>query len=168
MRVRIPAGPAEEFSSPELTLCADSIRCPFHPRATAVARKRPWSLCQKCRWQVTPKHARTIDPTKSQRADYAAVKAWCRNLPGNELTRNLSGNIQSQSSQLAEPRWTDPVIKSGISVRDLISTLKKNKSAARTDWSNILPKYSPASKMPAPADRSLGAERKLHQTSQYI
>ena len=31
------------------------IRCPFHPRVTAVARKRPRSFCQKCRWQVTPK-----------------------------------------------------------------------------------------------------------------
>ena len=33
------------------------IRCPFHPRVTAVARKRPRSLSQKYRWQVTPKHA---------------------------------------------------------------------------------------------------------------
>ena len=28
-----------------------------HPRVTAVARKRPRSFCQKCRWQVTAKHA---------------------------------------------------------------------------------------------------------------
>ena len=41
-------------------LCVPTlIRCPFHPRVTAVARKRPWSVCQKCRWQVTPKHACT-------------------------------------------------------------------------------------------------------------
>ena len=33
----------------------------------------------------------------------------------------LSGNIRAQSSQLAEPLWTDPSIKSGISVRKLIS-----------------------------------------------
>ena len=32
-----------------------------------------------------------------------------------------------QSSQLAEPLWTDPGVKSGISVRKLISTLKKKK-----------------------------------------
>ena len=31
----------------------------------------------------------------------------------------------SQSPQLAEPLWTDAGIKSGISVRELISTLKK-------------------------------------------
>ena len=27
---------------------------------TAVACKRPWSFCQKCRWQVTAKHAYTL------------------------------------------------------------------------------------------------------------
>ena len=27
---------------------------------TAVARKRPGSFCQKCRWQVTAKHAYTL------------------------------------------------------------------------------------------------------------
>ena len=27
----------------------------FHPHVTAVARKRSWSFCQKCRWQVTAK-----------------------------------------------------------------------------------------------------------------
>ena len=39
----------------------------------------------------------------------------------------MSGNTRPQSSQLAEPLWTDPGIKSGISVREIISTLKKKK-----------------------------------------
>ena len=43
------------------------------------------------------------------------------NLSGNELTSNLSGNIRPQSPLLAEPLWTDPGIKSGISVRELIT-----------------------------------------------
>jgi len=30
------------------------------PRVTAVVRKRPRSFCQKCRWQVTAKHAYTL------------------------------------------------------------------------------------------------------------
>ena len=51
------------------------IRCPFHPPCTAVARKRPPSFCQKCRWQIRPKHAYPHDPTKSDWADYAAVQA---------------------------------------------------------------------------------------------
>ena len=52
------------------------------------------------------------------------------NLFGNELTRNLSGSIRPQSSQLAEPLWTNPGINSGISVRELISTLKKKEKIA--------------------------------------
>ena len=55
-------------------------------------------------------------------ADYAAVHAQCRNLLGNELTRKLAANTRSQSSQLAEPLWTDPGLKSAIGVRKLIST----------------------------------------------
>ena len=41
LRVRIPAGAAGEFYSPELTLCADSYSVSFHPPVTAVARKIP-------------------------------------------------------------------------------------------------------------------------------
>ena len=41
-------------------LCWLLFRYPLHPRVTAVARKRPRSLCQKCRWQVTAKHAYTL------------------------------------------------------------------------------------------------------------
>ena len=75
------------------------IRCPSH--LTAVSRKRSRSFRQKCRWQVTPKDAHTLDPTKSEWADYAAVRAECGNLSGNELTRNPSGNIRPQLSQLS-------------------------------------------------------------------
>ena len=118
--VRIPAGAAGECSSPELIFCADSYSVSVPPRATAGARKRPQSFFQKCRWKVTPKHAYTLDPTKSGWADYAAVQT--RNLSGNELTRNLSGNIRLQPSQLAEPLWADFGLKSEIDVRELIST----------------------------------------------
>ena len=41
-------------------LCWLLFRYPFHHRVTAVARKRPRSFCQKCRWQVTAKHAYTL------------------------------------------------------------------------------------------------------------
>ena len=107
------------------------IQCLFHPHVTAVARKRPQPFCKKCRWQVTSKHAHTLDPTKSEWADDAAVKALCGNLSRNRLTCNLSGNIQPQSSQLVKPLWTDPGIKSGISESQLISTLKKKKKNRR-------------------------------------
>ena len=42
---------------------------------TAMARKRPWSFCPKCRLQVTPKHAYAHDPTTSEWVCYAAVQA---------------------------------------------------------------------------------------------
>ena len=49
------------------------------------------------------------------------------NLPGNELTNNLSGNAQLQVSQVAEPLWTDPSLKSRINFHELISTLGEGK-----------------------------------------
>ena len=111
------------------------IWCPFQFHVTAVAHKRPRSLCRKRRWQVTPKNTCTFDLTKSKWAYYAAVQAQLENLSGIEPTRGLSGNIRRQSSQLAEPLCTDPGIKSGISVRELvhelISTLKKKKKCRR-------------------------------------
>ena len=41
-------------------LCWLLFRYPFHPRVTAVACKRSQSFRQKCRWQVTAKHAYTL------------------------------------------------------------------------------------------------------------
>ena len=41
-------------------LCRLLFPCPFHPCVTTVAHKRPQSFCQKCRWQVTAKHACTL------------------------------------------------------------------------------------------------------------
>ena len=72
----------------------------------------------------------------------------CGNLSSSKLTCNLSARIPPQSPQLAELLLTDPDIKSGISVRELISTLKKKEAQAGNDWSNILPKSSQARKKP--------------------
>ena len=106
------------------------IRCPFHPLVTGVARKKRRSFCRKCRWQVIPKHAYTLDPPKLEWADYAALQAWCGNPLGNELSRSLSGNTRPQLPQPAEPLWTDPGLKSGISVRNLIPPPQKKKKSA--------------------------------------
>ena len=76
--------------------------------------------------QQKKQQAYSLDPTTSEWNHYAAVQA-CANLSGNELKRNSSGNIQPQLSQLVEQLWTDPGLKSGNSVRELISTLKKKK-----------------------------------------
>ena len=66
---------------------------------------------------------------------------------GNELASNSSVNSRPQSSQLAEPLWTDPSLKSGIDVHELISTLK---AKAGIDSSNLPPKYSYERKIPPP------------------
>ena len=68
------------------------------------------------------KHAYTLDPTKSEWADYALQAEW--------------GNARPQSSHLAEPLWNDPGIKSGISVRELISTKKKKKKERKKKKKN--------------------------------
>ena len=60
----------------------------------------------------------------------------------DKLTRNSLGNTRLQSSQLAKPLWTDPGLKSEISVRELISTLKNKKAQVGNEWSNILHKSS--------------------------
>ena len=41
-------------------LCWLLFRYPFNPRVAAAARKRSRIFCQKCRWQVAAKHARTL------------------------------------------------------------------------------------------------------------
>ena len=130
LRVQILTGTTGAFSSPELTLCADTSAVSIPSLVTTVADKRPQSFCQKYRWQIIPKQAHTLDPSKSEWADYAAVLAQCGNLSGNELTRNSSESTRSQSSQLAELLLTDPSLKSGISVRELVSTSKKKRRRA--------------------------------------
>ena len=56
-------------------------------------------------------------------------------------------------SQLAEPLWTDPGIKSGISVGELISNVIKEeekRAQARNELLNILPKFWHARKKTPP------------------
>ena len=68
-------------------------------------------------------------------------------LSGDKLICTSSGNTPSQSSELAEPLWTNPGEKSGTSVCRLISTLKKKKKVqAANKLSNILKKSSHAKK----------------------
>ena len=118
-------------------------RCPFHPRVTAVARKKTRSFCQKCRWQVTPKHA---CPPKSVWADYAVVQTQCGNRSGKKSSHaTRQGNIRPQSSQIAEPLWTYPGPKSGISVRELISTLQQQQQQQKSAGGDRMVQPSPQS-----------------------
>ena len=74
---------------------------------------------------------------------------WACFLIGSHTSETCQGTF-IQLSQLADPLWTDPGIKSWISVHELISTTKKKKkkAQARNEWLNIFPKYSQARKKP--------------------
>ena len=151
LRVRIPAGAAGEFLLQSQLFVLTLIRCPFHPRVTAVARKNPSNAAKSAGGRL---HLNTHTPlTQRIRSGLTMPRSGhtVRTYQGNELTRNSSGNTRSQSSQLAEPLWIDPVLKSGISVRELISTLTKEKKGgggaqAGNELSNILPIPSHAGK----------------------
>ena len=99
-------------------LCLTLTRCPFHPCVTAVARKRPRSFCQKSRWQVTDKRACTLDPTKSERADYVGI-VW-------ELIRETNSHVTRQGT-LVHSRLNS------LSHCGLIIGLKKINWCARDD-----------------------------------
>ena len=97
-----------EFSSPESMSCVDSYSVSVPPHVTAVAHKRPWSFCQKCRWQVTPKHAYSVDPTKSEWADYTTVLAGELSLmsalaAGHLVKSHLKHNRYTRVSLLLPP-----------------------------------------------------------------
>ena len=54
-------------------------------------------------------------------------------LETNSHTCHMSDNIRPKSSQLAEPPWTDPGIKSGISMHDLISASQNKKQTKKEE-----------------------------------
>ena len=57
-------------------LCWLLLRYPFHPRVISVARKRSRSFCQKCMWQVTPKHTYTLPMWLWMKWHCNLVHAW--------------------------------------------------------------------------------------------
>ena len=125
MRVRVPARAVGDFFSPELSFCADSHWVSVPPRVTAVARKRPLSYAKSAGgWLHLNTH--TLMTRRSRSGLTMLSKHSVGTYQGNKLTCNSSG-ITPQMSQLAEPLWTDSGLKSGIGVRELISTSKKKK-----------------------------------------
>ena len=66
------------FSSPGSTLCADSyFGICFNPGVTVVTRKRSRSFCQKCRWQITAKHAYTLRMWLNFHEVTWCMVVWC-------------------------------------------------------------------------------------------
>ena len=80
------------------------IWCPFQPCVTAVARKRPWSFCQRCGGRLQLNRHTLL--TQRSRSGLTMLSRRSVGInQGNELTYNSSGNTLPQSSQLAEPVW---------------------------------------------------------------
>ena len=103
------------------------IRCPFHPRVTAVTVKHPGNFTKSAGdWlhlnTYTPSTERSRSGLTMPLSRYSVEIYQATN---SHATRQ--GNSRPQSSQLAEPLWTDPGLKSEISVRELISIQKKKK-----------------------------------------
>ena len=99
------------------------IRCPFHPQ-------RVKDLGHSAKNSGGRLHLNT-HTSLTQRSRRGLTMPLPRHNVGTyqgfELTGNTSGNTWPQSSQLAEPLWTDPGIKNGISVREQISPPPKKK-----------------------------------------
>ena len=117
------------------------IHCLFHLHVTAVACKRPWSLCQKCRWQFT---LNTNTPLTQW--SWIGQMHSVGTQQGNELMCDSTGNTYPQSSQLAEPQWIDFCLKSGTDVWSTISTTTKKLGQAGNESSNLLPRSTDARK----------------------
>ena len=123
LRVPIPAGAAGEFFSPQLTLPADLIPCSFHPVLPQWQVKDPGHSAKSAGGRL---HLNTYTPL-TQRGRNGLTMPLCRHSVGSYPERSSHATCQGtsgQSSQLAEPLWTDPGPESEISARELMSTSK--------------------------------------------
>ena len=116
LRVRIPAEAVEEFSSSESTY---SVSVP--PPCYRGGTKDPDHSAKSTGGRL---HLNTHTPLnhRSRRGLTLLSRHNVGTYQGNELTRNSSGFTRSQSSQLAEPLWTDTGLNCGTGVREQIST----------------------------------------------
>ena len=97
------------------------IRCPFHPRVTAVAYERPRSFCQKCGCRS---HLNAHIPF-IQRSRSGLTMLLSRYSVGTY--QEMSSNATHQGT-LSHSCFSS---LSGISVHELISTRNKNKNHRR-------------------------------------
>ena len=108
------------------------IRRPFHPRVTAVARKRLRSFCQKCRWQVTPEHALTLDLTKSESE---LTMPLCRLSVGKEMSSHATRQGPFGHSRLSSLSHCGLILPKRVElVCESESPLKKKKKSTSGEW----------------------------------
>ena len=120
-------------------LCWLLFRYPFHPRVTTVARKKSRSFCQKCRWQVTAKHAYTlrIEPCFGIGHNLSLICQMTSEDIKHQLNNNNSNSCQS-SGGVWKSRWTSwaPIPKKPtVSVDVIKATLQQQLNEA------VCPRY---------------------------
>ena len=100
-------------------LCWLLFRYPFHPRVTTVARKKSRSFCQKCRWQVTAKHACTlrIEPCFGIGHNLSLI---CQ-MTSEDIKHQLNNNFDCF---LAQGWWLDCTPTTGFLQRCLAHTCR--------------------------------------------
>ena len=119
-------------------LCWLLFRYPFHPRVTTVARKKSRSFCQKCRWQVTAKHAYTlrIEPCFGIGHNLSLI---CQ-MTSEDIKHQLNNCRVPIVQELCESRGGHP----GLSVLTslLVSVDVKNYWTVLQHWSQLVPNMS--------------------------
>ena len=126
--MQIPAGVVGEFSFPE-KLSGCLIWYPFHPPMLPQ-----WYVKDPSHYGKSAGGRLHLNMHTPLAQQFRSVGTYLET-----SSCNLSGNTRPWS-QLTEPPWTDPGLKSGISVHELISTLKKQKVQAGNELLNILSK----------------------------
>ena len=112
LRVRIPARAA---------LCVDSYSVSVPPVSPQWHVKDPGHSAKSAGGRLhLNTHTSLPQRSRSGRTMLLSTHSVGTYLE-RKLTHSLLWNIRPQSPQLAEPPWTEPGIKSGIRVRELIS-----------------------------------------------
>ena len=120
LQVQFPAGAAGKFLLQSSFSVLTPIWCPFHPVLLQWHIKDSSHSAKSADGRL---YLNTLTPWSQQ--SWSGLTVLSRHVAltyqGSELTHNSSGNTRPLSSQLTEPLWTYPALKSGIDVHKLIS-----------------------------------------------
>ena len=122
LRVRISAGAAGEFSSPESTLCADVFAIRSNPVLSQWRVEDPGQSAKSAGDRLHLNTHTALTQRSRSELTMPLPKHNVRTYPETGSHATCEGTFGHKPSQLTEPLCTDPDLKSGIIVRDLIST----------------------------------------------
>ena len=166
LRVRIPAGAAGEFCSPELTLRADSYSVSVPPPVLPQWHVKDPGHSAKLAGGMLHLHTHTPLTLRSRSGLTMLFRHSVGNCQRNKLTRNSSGNSRPQSSKLAEPLWIDPGLQGGMGELVCASYLhfKKKKRRRGLIKKKMSSKILGCEEKPSPTPLSLSLSLSLSLT----